>query len=68
MITMLNYVGMKHTVRLEIEKWWQKAAIWKASIRISKLIEEWVNKCLHLDKTFIKILENQSQQGYFHHV
>jgi len=49
---------MKHTVSLEIEKGWQKAAIWKAGIRIPKLIKEWVNKCLHLDKRFIKILEN----------
>ena len=49
---------MKHTVSFEIEKGWQKAAIWKAGIRIPKLIKEWVNKCLHLDKRFIKILEN----------
>ena len=49
---------MKHTVSFEIEKGWQKAAIWKTSVRISKLIKEWVNKCLHLDKRFIKILEN----------
>ena len=52
---------MKHTMRLEVEKGWQKASIWKTGIRISKLIKEWVNKCLNLEKSFKKILANQSQ-------
>lgn len=34
-------------VRLEVEKGWQEAAIWKTSIRISKLVKEWVDKRLH---------------------
>jgi len=49
---------MKHTMRLEVEKGWQKASIWKTGIRISKLIKEWVNKCLNLEKSFKKILAN----------
>jgi hypothetical protein len=46
-------------VRLEVEKGWQKASIWKTGIRISKLIKEWVNECLNLDKRFKKILANR---------
>ena len=46
-------------MRLEVEKGWQKASIWKTGIRISKLIKEWVNKCLNLEKSFKKILANQ---------
>jgi hypothetical protein len=37
-------------MRLEVEERRQKAAIRKASIRVSKLIKEWVNKCFHLVK------------------
>ena len=51
---MLKRVGMKHTVRLEVEKGWQEAAIWKTSIRILKLVKEWVDKRLHLDKKIHK--------------
>jgi hypothetical protein len=55
---MVKQVSMKYTVRLEVEKGWQKASIWKTGIRISKLIKEWVNECLNLDKSFKKILAN----------
>lgn len=52
----ISYCVPKLTVRLEVKKRGQKAAIWKAGIWISKLIKEGVNKCLHLDKKFIEIL------------
>jgi hypothetical protein len=75
---MVKQVSMKYTVRLEVEKGWQKASIWKTGIRISKLIKEWVNECLNLDKSFKKILANHkvnkemcndiSGVVYFHYV
>jgi len=49
-------------MRLEVEKGWQKASIWKTGIRISKLIKEWVNKCLNSSASQIGgVLE---QPGY----
>jgi hypothetical protein len=55
-------VGIKLTVGLEVEEGWKESAIWKAGVGVSKLIKEWVNKCLHLVKRFTDQNRPQTQR------
>jgi hypothetical protein len=55
-------MGIQLTMGLEVEEGWKEPAIWKAGVRVSKLIKEWVNKCLHLVKRFTDQSRSQSQR------